>query len=480
MYPDYTPPEQKKTRRIIAVVCACVAALFVILLISALRPKETFQQAWIHKTDLSYDQNFTYLNGSTLYAYNGLAFYATTREGDVSVLSAKYRLPNPEKIYWANDQGALMTFSSGFYYSQIETELKKRGQSLGEATIQDYTWYLDFATNSFHLVTPEKAESTYYSSKDRGFYYFTGTGNTPRLHFYDAATYKDKIVAEIPNIVDISNLTQCTGTTACFVARDKNVPAAARLYEVKSNGTVTQMYDSKGRIFPTNKPDKYVVVETTKEDNYTDASYDEADFPETPAYLYDAGSKSLRGLGFEVGATPVTLHMLNDTEFYAFGEQFVTAYNDQKEVPAYEAGRFKSKGDAKTALMPLLYSDGSSFDSNLVAQLSQGGDKTTLLSDADQRQYLFDFNQKGKDIRAVTELAADTNVKSCIKSAGLANRDHYPEQKLFRIVFNDTPGFQNKIAAFSSCLTKTSDSPIVGYTYTFVGVDPTYDRIVTD
>jgi hypothetical protein len=483
MYPDYvTPPEQKKTRKILLTVIILGLALFALIAILTLRPKEKFDQGWLHQTNLTFDENYTHLNGSTLYAYNGAAFYSVTRDGKTRVLNAQYRLPLVKKMYWANDSGVMLTFSSSFYASQIQTELARRGISIGASGIENYTWYLDFTDHQLYLVDtlPIIGNLAYYTSKDSGFYYVNELNDGSALHFYDIKAHKNKILVDNLDTSDIGSLTQCSNQKVCFIGRDKLSVSYQRLYGIGQDNKKSLLYNSRGRMFPTSNPNKYVVVATSNEKGVLDTNYDEADFPDSPANLYDVTDKSLRGLGFDIGPTPVSLHFRTDDEFYVFGEQFLTASRDLNETSAYLAGRFKSRGDAKTVLHPLLKGDGSVFTDRLVAQVSEGGGELALLSDADQQQYLFDFSQAGKPLPTTATTAAAKTVDECVKSAALAGKDYFSTERLYRIVFNDTPGFQQKIADFDSCIINAARPPLIGYNFTFVGADPVSGRLVTD
>ena len=481
MYPDYaTPLEQHRSKKVLLGLAVGLAILFGVLLVFALRPKEKFDQGWIHKANLTYDQNYTYLQGSTLYAYNGAAFFSTDKSGRTTVLNAKYRLPTPDSIYWANDKGALLTFKASFYSTQIEAEIKNHGGSLAQEKTKEYMWYLDFSTNQIHLVNTAKPSAAYYSTKDNAFYYAVTNGSALELHSYSLDTSKDQQLDTLQNITDVTRLTKCADQKLCFIGRDTYNQDSQRLYGIDQSNNLAQLYDSKGRIFPTNDANKYTVVESVSANNNTDTGDDEADFPDTPAFLYDAINKSKRGLGFKTGISPVTLIFRSSDEFYAFSDQFTTSYNGQDNVPAYEAGRFKGRGEAKIAAMPLLTANGSVLKDKLTSQLSQGGDGFALLSAASQQQYLFDFNQASKDIPVVDQTQATATVDNCIKTAGLVGKDYFEDQKLYRIIFYDTAGFQQKIAKFDMCLENATQPPLIGYQYSFVGIDPKFKRIVTD
>jgi len=479
MYPDYTTDDQKRVKKMFWLAGIVLVMIFVALLALTFRPKEKFEQAWLHNTNFTSGQSTLYLNGSTLYSYNGLAFFSVnTQNRTIRTLSTGYKLPTPDKVYWANDKGALLTFKWSFYDSRIQTELQKRGLPLDPNTTEKYTWYLDFATNKFKLVTtkPVGTDLAYFSAKDNGFYYIV-TGDAPALHFYNIGTLTDSNLVAKLNTTDMTSLSVCGNKKICFIARDISVPGNQRLYGVDQNNILVHLYNSRGHLFATNQPNRYVTLVNSASNQAT--SEDDTGYSNEPASLYNVADGSTRKLGFTVSA-PISLHFRTDDEFYVFNDSLTTSYNGKDGVPAYQVGRLKGTLDAKTAILPLLTSDGKPFTGKLITTTSQSGNNQSLIFSTDQGPYLFSFDHTDKNLPTADPISASKTVDSCIKNAGLSDKDYYSDTSLYRIIFNDEPGFEKKITAFSTCLVDASNPPLIGYNYSFLGTDSKSGKIVTD
>ncbi len=174
MYPDvnyqpYGTPPRRSARKWAVV---AVAILLLTVLAITLWPRTEYREYKLDKTALKATQHFAQLDGSDLYSFNGLGFYKTdTRSGEVSMLRGGLRLPEPDRIYWADDKGALMTFQHSFSLTAVDNALRAQGLRLNAET-EGYSWYVDFATGQLQLASTTKvrADQALYSQAESGFF----------------------------------------------------------------------------------------------------------------------------------------------------------------------------------------------------------------------------------------------------------------------------------------------------------------------
>ncbi|HMH69780.1 MAG TPA: hypothetical protein VK502_00105 [Candidatus Saccharimonadales bacterium] len=481
MYPDTTNNATDdlslKRRKQLLIVISAVFVLVVIVLFIVFSLKPSFQEYALTKTGLKSQQQFGYLNKSSLYAFNGLAFTETNIEnGSTKVLSSGQRMPIPRDIYWANSNGALFSFSSSFSLTPVESALQSMGEQLSYDG-NDYTWYLDFKTNQLHLVNkqPITADLASYSERDGGFYYVPNDssqlGVTTPLHFYDIATNKDATIASDLEVTDFSSIHEGVDKyTVLFTARDLNDTAKKRLYKVKQ-GSNKQLITQADRIFPTNNPGMYVV---STSDTLSPVEGEEADTVDGPAGLYDVTTKSTRALDFTVGTSDTSLYFVNDKDFVALQSN---SGNDKDQF-MYHSGSIDEKS-ARSSVYPLQDENKNTVTDQIV-KLNGYGNGRLLVTTVGDGQELFSATTKKQTLPTLKQQnEAGKIVNECLGNDS-KNQQYIADSKLFRVFFVADSSFTISIKQFSTCVLKKDSTGLIGYTFQFMGTDPVNGRISTD
>jgi hypothetical protein len=479
MYPEqpvsYQPADAKGSKVPIIIMIAVLVLIVGSLLFALLtRTTATYQQPSMYATSLAADKDFAHLNGSSLYAYNGLAFYKINQAArdKVTILNTGLKLPTPSNVYWADSKGALMTFKQSFISSAIEKKLTALGYAVTPAT-QAYTWYLDFATGSLQLVSTSslQANQVLYSASENGFYFFADSGNgVKQLFFYHTDSgHTDTLIKDI-QLASVSDLQKCSGNLrVCLTGYDNTDQTAQNLYGVTKTGSLQTLKKSNGFFITTNINDKIITV---KNPANTNSHEPDTDFQGGPAELFDVKSQSSESLGFDIHSTDASAHYITGNDFVVFdyGTQ------DKKSV-AYTSVTVNSRGHLSGKLFTLAKSDGSSFD-NTITSVDQNGIGDALVTADNNNQFIFS-TQKHQATAIVTAKTAQSIVDTCLKGT-TGNSQYFEDLRLFRIFFDYDAGFNRHIQTFSTCLGDANDTPMTGYRYTFGGIDPTFHKIVTD
>lgn len=491
MYPEsnYTPQQsdhKNTTRRrwLIIGVILFVLIVGVVIAFNGLSQSGP-QQYRLTKTGLKSQQNFGYMNGSDVYAFNGLAFYKTNaNDGKVTILTSGQRFPVPSNIYWANSKGALLSFSSSFALSAVENTLQAKGQQLTEE-VNNYSWYLDFASGTLNLVnkSPIVAGQAYFSEKDQGFYYVTNEssklGVTTPLYFYNIDAHQSKPISSDLEVTDMSSMTACPASDAlCFTARDLSDTAKKKLYSIKQGEKKKVLFESDGQIFPTNNPELYIVVGRGSDPKKVSSEapagdQGKADLSDESANLYSLKTNSTIALDFKVGVSTPVLHFIDATHFY-----IIQGASDDDKTPSYRSGEI-SGDNAKTTIHPITYGDGTKFDTMITGVSSHGTGSQMLVTTTKDEQVLFNDAKQYLNLSAKTTEDANKIVRDCLGS-GATDDQYFDEIKQFRVLFVADNNFTRNVASFSKCVIQADNSALNGYNFQFAGSDPFNGRISTD
>ena len=463
-----------KRRRQILMGITVFFIIVVIVVFIAFLSKPHYKEYALTETGLKSKQQFGYLNNANLYTFNGLTFNETNiYNGKVKNLNSGQRLPIPREVHWANSEGVLLTFDSSFYFTKVEDTLR----SLGESTIYDgstFTWYLDFKTNSLHIVNkrPISNSQAYYSERDGGFYYVPNTSEQPGvvtpLHFYKTSTHKDEVIAADLQVTDINSLQESIEPkTVNFIARDLINTRKERLYKLNQNGNKAVILEADS-IYPTNNPAVYIknaIDQTTQPD--------ESDVTDVPAVLYDITNKKTRPLDISVGSYTISLFFLNDKEFYAIKGNS----NDTDGVQLYYSGIVNDK-EATSAIHTLQDSNGKPVKNSIV-KINGFSKDALLVTTLGDNQGLFG-NTTSYKLSAVKE---SSKAQAIIDSCLIKDRDsslYIDDLSTFHVYFFVTNDFYSNIARFSNCVLQKDSSGLMGYSFQFGGFDPLDGRISTD
>lgn len=499
-----TQPQQLNVK--LLAVFGLTAIIFIAGLVFLLRPRsiEPTKEFKLARTNLQLRQNFGYLRGPDLYAYNGAAFYKKNLANDnLTVLHSGSKLPNVSNMFWANDKGALMNFDGSFLLSRVEKTLLNNNSFVESAT-EGITWYMDFKTGELTQASkqPVTLRLAHYDQKANGFYfvpdYYNYQGpevegidiyseNLLEIRFFDISRGRSKVLARNLDLSDIKALTSCPGYKVCLIGRGIQNPQSERLYGLNENDQLKELINSGGRLFGTSRNDMYVAVGLGEDESTdtTEHSHDSEEhipedvvYSEEPAVLHKLqGSESIE-LGFDVGSSDLVTGFYGELEYFALTPQQSISGEDD-DLDYYIAGRLDPSfsGNPEVVEKPLLFEDESSFDEGLLSAVSYSI-SDTLLTDIDGNQLLFTPG-KPETLFPADKTAAEMIVKDCSESA-VKTRDYFEEEKLFRIYFNDNDNFENNIKRFSQCLGGSDFSQVATYNFYFGALSSLNGRIITD
>jgi len=484
MYPDTTPisdDQQLLRRRRLVIGLIAGFILVAIVLVIAFLLQSRHEEYSLTKTPLKSQKNFGYVSGDNLYAFNGLAFTKTSLQSNTtSVLMSGQRLPIPSSVYWANDKGALLNFSSSFYYTQVESKLDAMGEHVSYNG-NNYTWYLDFKSGDLKLVakSPIIANLATYSEQDGGFYYVPNIANqagvSTSIRFFNTSTYQDKEVANNLLVTDASFLRPgADKNTATLVARDLSDTSQQKLYLINQNGKVSTLTGAD-KIYPTNSTDAYLITKAAASTTSTNDS--EADIGDEPAYLYRTNDKKTISLGFQAGTADAKLYFVNGSQFFAVkGNSSSGDANSEQAV--YYSGEVKNDKASSTSY-PIQYSDKAKFDSQITKITGFSSTGQILVTNLNDDQLLFGTSLSHSSIIATKSQQDATDiVKKCSESSA-QSQEYYTSTNTFRIFFVTDAHFAKNVSAFTSCVTSKDTTGLAGYLFQFTGTDSN-GRIVTD
>lgn len=480
MYPEetnsysYQQPKSGFRKPLVIILLMLLLIVGAVIFSQWMQGNATFQQPKLYKTNLTADQNFAHLQDSNLYAYNGTAFYKVDHAANnkLTVLSSGLKLPTPSNIYWADSKGALITFKSSFILTAVEKALQKQGSVVNENT-QLYAWYLDFSTGSLQLVSPEPPDNVLYSQADNGFYYTTANTQDKELSFYNVATHRSELISEL-SLSSVSGIQECKGTLrVCLTGYASTEEDTQNLYGVtEKDNKVKLLYRSPGFIVTTNTDDKVIAVTSAGEEHDSENAGD-THIEGGESYLYNIGAGSTEKLGVGViKSTASLVHFMDTNNFYVLDQAI-----ELDDAPAYTSVTVNTRGRIVAQTYPLVYGDGSAFKGDII-DLKNSTRSDSVLNTASKDQLIF----ATKPVRLSTPKSrsiAQKVVNSCLKN-GSQDNEYFDDFRMFRVFLPTDASFNTRIKSFSACIKNATDSPLYGYNYAFAGIDPTYDRIVTD
>lgn len=479
-------------KRWVRVVTWLIIVFLVGLLIFTIFNRKNYKDFGPFTTPFSSEQNFSQMQGNSVYSYNGLAFYKLDLgNNQTSVLNTGSRFPTPDQVVWAGDQGALLNFSGPLYSTRIETALQARGESVNKAT-QMYTWYLDFATNELKMVSKYSIRKglAAYSTEAKGVYYVPNYGiflnefpeteenlNRLSLNFYGIESGVENEVAGDLKAVDATSVFLCANQAACVITVPSQQTTKTSVSSfTKSGETQVLLENFDGRVFSTNSPNLVITVPNRLGD-LEDAQAKEGDSAEGQAVLYDLGTKKSHDLGFSVGNSSL-LSNFNGRDFYIFDtNQFSTPGKPQH---FYRVGVLSKNGKPSTKLVDITGQDEAKSKTGVYLDVaSYGTEGRSLLTPIAGNMVLFGEVGKAENISSVGSDEAKASVAQC-QADGKPELQYYDTAKQFRILLPQTANWQTELANFSTCLSEKALSAMVGYNYQFSLTDPVNGRLVSD
>lgn len=503
MYPEYTQynnqqPAIDKRVKFIKWAAIIIPIVLIVLAIIYFATRPSYVEFNVSTTDLESRNDFGYVHGTDLYAYNGMVFYKqNVTNGDITVLSEGQRLPKPEDVYWANDKGALMKFSGSYALTAVEDHFNVPEDTiLLPQDVENYTWYYDFATGDLNYVTRASVipETAYYSEQDGGMYFIGNDGVGPTtqtpLYFYDTNSQKLTQMSFDLNVTDMTHVGACPSEMkgVCFTARDNDDTSKKRVYNVtRDSEKKNVLFESDGQLFPTNNPNYYLTASYAQEEEAHShgGSYDgpagdvsDADASdETPVVLHNLTDDSSRTLDFTTGLAEPSFYFLGEDKFYVLHSN--TA--DAKEKTIYRSGELT--GDGSRSEEFTLTSDGKPYEGVVNTINSQGSDGITLATNLEDRQIL--FTQTGEGMKTINVAAmpdaetAKRVVEGCMQREG-DKVDYYEDTEQFVLLTLADNNFQQRYAQYAQCIADENPKVFYGYRFQLAGYDPGNGRVSTD
>lgn len=460
---------------VLLVLLVTVGVVALLLIVSRTGSRYVLQD-----TGLRARQNFGYIKGQELFAYNGAAFFKQDlASGQASILSKGQKLPQPSKVFWANSKGALLNFSSSFTLSSVETALNQRGLKLNQET-RGYTWYLDFATDSLKLVdtAPIDGDLANYTAEENGFYYIAGHAERTRyvpdsglsVKFYSITQGTSETIATNLVFTGPSFLGSCSNETktVCLVAREQDNPANKQLIKV-SSAKQEKLLGATGLILPTNQPETFVNFDA--ED--TGDTAEEGGSLTGKARLYNLETKQTKELGLTISGTGYGAYV-NGNRYYLLDTLISQTEAPNGDSFYYGAGKFGLLQRPQTIAARF---NGKPFGSKIIRTNSYGAGQMALVTDYEGRQLLFTPEGAVIQLNRPEQTEVEDKVRSC-SSAKSGSYDYFSESATFKVYFTQTAAYTDDIQQFTSCLLDTVKPG--GYNYYFGARDSRNGRIITD
>jgi hypothetical protein len=394
--------ENKQARLALLGVGGVLAFIAIVLLVmSLLRPN--YPQYQLGRTELNQQSHFGQLIGSKIYGFNGVSFFAADPKSDAkaTILNRPGRLPVPSAIYWADSQGALISFKDSFSQTRVEQALSQQGLRPNETT-QQYTWYLNFSNNTLQVAYPGAIRSglAVYSSADKGFYFIpelASQGNVEGddplrpssdidsqipLYFFNTDTRK---VSNISNDIALMSVTYMAGCDfkdqrICVIGRTEQEPQKQVLYGINTQGKTTKLLESAGRMIPTNRQDTYITAEPQAQQNQQEER-ETVDFEPSPAVSRNVVNDSRIDLGFTVGGGNIFPYINGDT-FYVVD----STIEINRSFGGYHSGKITDQRAGSQELALMLNNE--PLETSFTGVVSYGDDGLTLLTDSKGAQLL--------------------------------------------------------------------------------------------
>lgn len=437
----------------------------------------------LYKTPFSVS-SFSMVKGNALYSYSGLSFYkqAISSGDSVTVLNSGVRLPVIENLYWAGDNGALLTFTDGGYIgSALERELMSRQLEWNNDS-KEYLWYLDFKTSKLMLVSeyPLISESVYYSDASESIYYARQNGFIPEsdipnglpLIAYSTKNLTETTVLENLGTEAVEFIGPCeTIDTICFSIQN---PDGASLYKVGKDGKQTKVLnDTFDSINPTSSPTIFIGVQ------YDDVSENEGvgEVLQATVYHIDLATKKTTKTDTKIGSTRSILSNIGEGDSFYLYEP--TSQTDKSGL-TYVAGSKNLLGTTKTRLQVLGKSaELKQTSSSIVTPISITANGLSLFGDIDGSMFLIAPEKFNYQVVESSSTDVEKNIEPCLKKY-TKSYDYTDELKQFKIgiIYDDT--FTQRIKSFSTCVDQVYPAAYSGYYFVIVGLSSTDGRFVTD
>lgn len=428
-------------------------------------------------------ENFTSFSNGKLYNYNGAAFYSVNPKdpNDVSVLSTGLRLPAVQKLYWAEDKGALVVFGdTQTDGSLVEKELTARGKAFDVVTTS-YTWYLDFKTNSLHLVsdTPVDSYNAYYSPSKQAFYFSTlplhqdhgaDEGQGPTLWTYSIDTRERKALIAGINSDLVRYIGPCTGREVCIIQDEK--PDKQTIWTV-NDGKKKVIANTYNSVSSTGDPSVFLA-----EKNERAGGAGGAEDAELQADLFvlnvEKNEEKATAIRVGVGVSPTASSYDKGKKLVLYDDSLLTDNKSTfRNIAPDLFGTLQSKQEAYRL------TGNDELTEDITGILSRSTEGISVIGGSEGGVYLHSPSSYNYAPETYNEKTLKKALKPCTDKY-TKYYEYAPEirQATIGIVFDDN--FASTVKKFSSCIASTDKKAFVGQNYIFIGLSPIDGRFVTN
>lgn len=472
-------------KKTLAIILLVVVSIFIVVVIFS---RSDFKKYAFQETSLSSQQNFGYMQDDKLYSYNGMVFSEyNLLDGNIRVLHTGTRLPAPKKIYWAADNGVLISFKQSFIGTEVERILQQQGKTVNRTTME-YVWFLNFKTGKLQQVEQlgdDVGTGTHIPSD--GLIYFTSLGTindefTPLISFSTDSGEVERIT-NLP-IIDISYVGDCAQEKLCIVGRDAADKKNVQLYSMKiSEQNPESVLSVQNTISPTNNPDIFVITDTKESGEEIElASGDEhgnEDVDPVPGVLsfYNISTGARDDGLFEVSGDIISSYIDSSSGDFLI----INNALDEDSEYLYYSGRYKDSA-VKATEYPVIYGGEKDDTPIFISSNGQSGRGYLLLSDDQGTQVIAKHPsledtklpevKQYDDIRRITE--------DCPSLIGKPiEQQYFEESRIVRIFLQEDTYLQSNIQKIAQCIGKEIKNTW-SYNFKISTLDPTNGRITSD
>lgn len=483
MYAPAPTAGNPRRRRLLIITSVLLLIIVIVVIVVLTRPKPAPEvpDYVLTSTQLHANQNFGRLDGNNLYAYNGLAFYATdVTTGAVSVLNGGQRLPAVSDLYWAGSKGAFLDFSNSFSLTAVDQKLKALNLILNDNT-KNYLWYFDFASGNLTPVSTRPIQSGAASfDKNTGTFYYVSSpdGSTSALYAFNINSSANKTLVSNLKMSSVSSVTPCDAADGvCVIGNLFDNPDSQHLFGVGQDGSMNDLYDSKGALYATNNGHVFVAM-PREQKKPSPTSSEDVEYGPTDAFFYDTSTKKSSPLGIQLTGPEISTDLTDDGNFFMFDSSLNAADKDNntRQSTNFIGGTYVN-GKASVTQKSLSFASGAAYNGYITGFNGISHD-AALMTALDNRQFLFSTNKY-----ALPDAQKPQDVQNIIAACqpGMPHKAQYfTENTTFRVFIMDDGNFANHVQDFSRCMLTGHTASLIGYNFEFSGVDPVNDRITTD
>lgn len=472
------------------------STLGLILLIFTTLTRKSYDQYTFISTELDDSLNYAYLSSEYLYFYNGNSFLKKSLEtGEEQTLSSGQYLPAISSLNWVGEEGVLLNFSSGFYYSEVESILRSKGKRINSGT-KDLTWYLDFSTAKLSLVgNLEVTNNLSFYNKDEQKLYFISpqenlaednTDSGYQLNSYALQDGKTLIEAPSLQASGIKSLVECPdairqSASFCLISLNREDESQEKLFSYSQN-KLSEVYASKNVLKATSNPNYYISIED-KDSIDRKQTTDQGDLEGAGLFgkgilinLKD-GVNSESSLGVDLNSGGTAFYLSPENNFLLIDNLLSGKETKDGKPFVYASGEIN--GQKSSFKKYKAKSVGQKFDSLFIKSHGYSSNGDILMSDFEGKMTLISNNKNKVSLSSVEQSEVSSSLNSCKKTSNISDIQYFDTSKQFKIFWEDNDNLQANIKVFGKCL-DDSRINLYGYNIRYGVVDEDTGKIVSE